>query len=139
MMRTYFSSGIPLSIIEAAQIDGASEMKILYSIVLPLSKPMLATVGFMTALGYWNDWINGLYYVSEKKFFSIQNILNRMLLDTQFLTSSKVSVATDIASKIPSTGIKMSVAVVGILPLLIVYPFFQKYLVKGITLGGVKG
>ncbi|MBQ7371470.1 MAG: carbohydrate ABC transporter permease [Blautia sp.] len=138
MMRTYFATSIPFELIEAAKIDGASELRILLKIILPLSKPMMATLGFMTALGYWNDWLNGLYYVSDNNLFSIQNILNRMLLNIQYLTSSDASALASTV-QLPATGIRMAVAVVGLLPILIIYPFFQKYLVKGIMIGGVKG
>ena len=141
MMRTYFSSTIPTEILDACRIDGGSESRCLFSIVLPLSKPMLATLGFMTALGYWNDWLNGLYFVSDTNYYSIQNILNRMLLDIQFLASTAASQVNggELAAHIPSTGVRMSVAVLGLLPILVAYPFFQKYLVKGIMIGGVKG
>lgn len=140
MMRTYFITSIPKELLEAARIDGAGELTLLTRIVLPLSKPILATLGFMAALGYWNDWMNGLYYVTDTNFFGIQNILNRMLTDAQFLASSEGAKFTQISNiQIPSVGIRMAVAVIGILPMLAAYPFFQKYLVKGITLGGVKG
>lgn len=141
MMRTYFTSTIPNELIEAARIDGASEVKILATVVTPLSKPMIATLGFMIGLGYWNDWMNGLYYITDSNYYSVQNILNRMLQDVQFLSSAaatQVSVG-DIASNLPTTGVRMSVAVIGLLPILVIYPFFQKYLVKGIMIGGVKG
>lgn len=142
MMRTYLSSTIPTELIEAAKMDSASEYRILWSIVIPLSKPMIATIGFMVALGYWNDWLNGLYYIENTNLMTIQNILNRMLLDVQFLASAaatQVSGVGDLASNIPTTGIRMSVAVLGVLPILVIYPFFQKYLIKGIMIGGVKG
>lgn len=141
MMRTYFSGTIPKELLEAVKIDGGGEMVTLVKIILPLSKPMVATLVFMIGLGYWNDWMNGLYYITDSNYFSIQNILNRMLSDVQFLSSaaaaqSGVNVAS---SNLPTAGIRMSVAVLGILPILIAYPFFQKYLVKGIMIGGVKG
>jgi putative aldouronate transport system permease protein len=141
MMRTYFSTTIPEELIEAARIDGGSEMKILWKVVAPLSKPMVATLAFMIGLGYWNDWMNGLYYVTDDNYFSIQNILNRMLQDVQFLSTAAATQVSmgSVASNLPTTGVRMSVAVLGLLPILIAYPFFQKYLVKGIMIGGVKG
>lgn len=141
MMRTYFSNTIPNELIEAARIDGGSEMTILWKVVAPLSKPMVATLAFMIGLGYWNDWMNGLYYVTDTQYFSIQNILNRMLQDVQFLSTAAATQVSmgSIASNLPTTGVRMSVAVLGLLPILIAYPFFQKYLVKGIMIGGVKG
>lgn len=140
MMRTYFASSISQELLEAARIDGAGEMRILGSIALPLSKPMLATIGFMTALGYWNDWMNGLYYITDTDYFSIQNILNKMLTDAQFLSSSAAAQFSQMADiSVPSVGIRMAVAVIGLLPMLIAYPFFQRYFIRGIALGGVKG
>ena len=90
-------------------------------------------------LGYWNDWLNGLYYINKDTLYSIQVLLNRMLLDTQFLMSSASQGMNIDTSQLPSTGIKMAIAVMGILPILAVYPFLQKYLVQGITIGAVKG
>ena len=140
MMRTYISSTIPNELIEAARIDGAKEGQILVRMIVPLSKPIMATLGFMILLGYWNDWLNGLYYVTDTKYFTIQNLLNRMLLNIQFLASSQAAqLGSFSAADIPSTGVRMSVAVLGLLPIIIAYPFFQKYLVSGIMIGGVKG
>jgi len=141
MMRTYFSTNIPEAVIEAARIDGTSEPRMLFQIALPMSLPMIATLGLLTGLGYWNDWINGLYYIVKRTdLYSIQNILNRMLLNVQFLTSGAAgSFSSELASTLPSVGIKMAVAILGILPIMVAYPFFQKYFVKGITIGAVKG
>ena len=140
MMRTNFNANIPDALIEAARIDGAGEWRILFSIILPISKPIMATVTLMVGLSYWNDWINGLYYITQDKYYSIQVLLNRMLQDVQFLKTSTLSSQSNaLLSSLPSVGIKMAVAVMGILPVLIVYPFFLKYFVKGITIGAVKG
>lgn len=139
LMKNYFSTNIPSAIIEAAQIDSAGEFKIFFKIIIPLSLPILATLGLLTALGYWNDWINGLYYINDDSLDSIQVILNRMLQDAQFLfSSSAVSSGVDL-SNLPSISIRMAIAVLGLIPILIVYPFFQKYFVKGMTIGAVKG
>lgn len=140
MMRTNFSANIPDAVIEAARIDGAGEGRILTQIVLPMSLPIIATLTLLVGLHYWNDWINGLYYISKDKYYSIQVLLNRMLQDVQYLMSSSSSVGMDsMGNTIPATAIKMAVAVVGALPVLVVYPIFQKYFVKGITIGAVKG
>lgn len=141
MMRTYFTTTIPTELIEAVKMDGGGEMITLLKVILPLSKPMVATLVFMIGLGYWNDWMNGLYYVTNPQYYSIQNILNRMLQDVQFLSSAAAAQSgVNMASvNLPTTGVRMSVAVLGLLPILIVYPFFQKYLIKGIMIGGVKG
>ena len=140
MMRTYFTSNIPNEVLESARIDGAGELKILVRIVLPMSLPIMATVGLMVGLSYWNDWINGLYYVNKPQYYSIQNILNRMLQDVQFLSSSAgAERAADMTMKMPTTSIRMALSVIGILPIMVIYPFIQKFLVKGITVGAVKG
>lgn len=141
MMRTYFSTNIPDAVIEAARIDGAGEFRILLTIVLPMSIPMIATMTLLIGLAYWNDWKNGLYYLQQNKsLYSIQVLLNDMLRDVQALKSGMdTAAAAEITATMPSTGIKMAIAVVGVLPILVVYPFFQKYFVKGITIGAVKG
>jgi len=140
LMRTFFMTTIPPALIESAQIDGAGEFKIFWKIVLPLSLPIVATVGLIQTIIYWNDWFNGMIYVTDSKLFSIQNILNRMLTDIQFLSESKFSAQLgEAGANLPSTTVKMAIAVVGVLPIIAMYPFFQKYLIKGITIGAVKG
>lgn len=136
LMRTFFASSIPKPIIESAYIDGAKEWKIFATIVLPLSTPVLATVGMFYTIMYWNDWFNGLIYITDSRYFSLQNMLNRILLDAQFLQSSTEIVAT---SHLPLTSMRMAIAAIGVVPLLVAYPFFQKYFVKGLTVGAVKG
>lgn len=130
------------AVIEAARIDGAGELRILIRVVLPMSIPIIATLALLVGLAYWNDWLNGLYYISDDRLFSIQVLLNRMLLDVQFLMSNSdaaKSLQQNEEFVLPSTGIRMAVAVMGALPILVVYPFFQKYFVKGIVIGAVKG
>ncbi|WP_160720480.1 carbohydrate ABC transporter permease [Bacillus sp. USDA818B3_A] len=140
LMRTFFMTSIPEPVIESARMDGAGEFRTFFSIVLPLSLPILATIGLLQTIIYWNDWFNGLVYITEPSLFSIQNILNRMLSDIQFLATSNLGSNTSTAAaQIPTTAVRMAIAVIGILPILIAYPFFQKYLVKGIALGSVKG
>jgi putative aldouronate transport system permease protein len=140
MMRSFFSASIPDSLIEAAKLDGASEMKILGRVILPLSKPMVVTLVLMVGLGYWNDWMNGLYYVTEQKLFTIQMILNNMINNIEFLTRNASMLGTAASNmKIPQVGIRMGIAVIAVLPILVIYPFLQKYFVKGIVIGGVKG
>lgn len=139
MMRTYFTTNIPDAVIEAARIDGAGELKILIRIVVPMSVPIIATLALLVGLGYWNDWLNGLYYINDDSLYSIQVLLNKMLLDVQYLMSGAAGGAMTQNITLPATGIKMAVAVMGALPILIVYPFFQKYFVKGIVIGAVKG
>ena len=137
LMKNYYSNNIPPELIEAAEIDGAGEYKVFFRIILPLSLPIMATVGLMIGIGYWNDWTNGLYYLTDQNLFSLQNVLNRILSNIQFLSTSNVS--SKVATELPSTSIRMAIAVVGIIPILVLYPFFQRYFVKGITIGAVKG
>lgn len=140
MIRTYFTTSIPDSLYEAAEIDGASQMKIFNNIVLPLGKPILVTMGTFAGLTYWNDWTNGLYYiVKSKELYNVQNLLNQMITNIQYLTTSSNSNVTSAASNIPSTAIQMAIAFVAILPIMLIFPAFQKYYSKGLTLGGVKG
>lgn len=135
MMRTYFMSNIPEEVLESARIDGAGELKILIKIVTPMAVPILATVGMMQAITYWNEWQNGLYYVNDSKLYTIQLILNKMINNADAIKT----IATNVSIELPSVSIKMAVAVFGALPIMCVFPFFQKYYVKGITIGAVKG
>ena len=140
MVRTYLSANIPQEILDAARIDGASDMRTFCAIVLPLSKPILATVAFMTGLAYWNDWMNGLYYlVKRTDLYTIQNLLNRILSSAEFLRNNDSNALITAGLKIPSVGSRMAISVIAMLPILIAYPFFQRGFVKGITIGGVKG
>lgn len=140
IMRTFFQNSIPSALIESAQIDGASEMRTFASIVLPMGKPIIATVGLFAGIAYWNDWYNGMIYITKSNLFSIQQLLMRMLNDIQFLQANSSFVgAEDYISKIPGVTVRMSIAVVGILPILLVYPFVQNNFVKGIAIGAVKG
>ena len=142
LIRNYFTNSIPVSLEEAARIDGAGSFRIFAGIVLPLSKPIVATVGLMTGLGYWNDWMNGLYYLTKRggaDYYTIQITLNNINEDIKALTQAKsANMGVSMKVNTPSITIRMAIAVVGILPILILYPFFQRYFVKGITLGGVK-
>jgi putative aldouronate transport system permease protein len=140
MVRTFFSLNIPENIIEAAMIDGASESKTLWKIVVPMSKPIISTIGLMTALAYWNDWLNGLYYLTKRTdLYTIQNLLNRLVSSSDFLNNSQVNSMITASIKVPSVGVRMAVAVIAIVPILLIYPLFQKGFVKGIVIGGVKG
>ncbi|MNZ55213.1 L-arabinose transport system permease protein AraQ [compost metagenome] len=142
IMRTFFMNSIPVPVIESASIDGAGEFKIFFKIVLPLSLPILATIGLMQTIGYWNDWFNGLIYITDSKLFSLQNLLNRILLNVQFIQNNASTVnMSEISSgaQIPMETIRMAMAVIGVVPLLCAYPFFQKYFVKGLVIGAVKG
>lgn len=139
--RTYISGNIPMELLEAAKIDGAGEFRVYGRLILPLSRPIVATVGLFCGLAYWNDWMNGLYYINDNKLYTIQNILNKMINEAQFLAnnSEMAGQLSKAALDIPTNTIKMAIAVIGIIPIMIIYPFIQKNFVKGIVLGAVKG
>ncbi|MEK0315512.1 carbohydrate ABC transporter permease [Cohnella sp. 56] len=139
LMRTFFKTTIPAAVLESASIDGAGEFKTYWRIVLPLSLPILATVGMFQGLAYWNDWNNGLIFVTKPNLFSLQNVLNRIMNDIQFLTTNSGASSSQALAALPSETFRMAIAVIGVVPILIAYPFFQKYFVKGMTIGAVKG
>jgi putative aldouronate transport system permease protein len=140
VMRTYFSTNIPNEILEAARIDGAGETRTLISIVLPLSKPILSTIALLSGLTYWNDWLNGLYYlVKRTDYYTIQNLLNRLIASADFISNNAANSAITAGITVPSIGVRMAIAVIALIPIMIIYPFLQKGFVKGIVIGGVKG
>lgn len=135
IVRTYLQSNVPSELYESAKIDGASEFQIFRRIVLPLGKPIFVTVGVFAGLNYWNDWTNGLYYISDQSKYSIQQVLNVMVKNIEYLTKfGRGSV-----SSVPSISLRMAIAFAAMLPILILYPFLTKYFEKGIALGAVKG
>ncbi len=142
LMKSYFTTGVPNEILEAAYIDGASEMRTMVSVAIPMAKPMIATIGMFVGIAYWNDWNNGfIYLVKRTDLFSIQNLLNRLMQNIQMLSTNaqQLSNTGEGLAQIPQATVRMAMATLGILPIVIVYPFIQKNFVKGITLGGVKG
>ena len=140
MARNFFAQNIPSAILESAKMDGAGEFKILWSIVVPMSKPILATLTLFISLNYWNDWQNGLYYVTKDNMYTIQVLLNRMLLDTLYMQQGLAkNMAGSIGASMPTSTLKMAIAVLGALPVMIIFPFVSKYLTGGIVVGAVKG
>ncbi|MNO14181.1 L-arabinose transport system permease protein AraQ [compost metagenome] len=138
MFKNYFEYSIPGALIESAQIDGAKEFKIFYKIVIPLSLPMVATVGLTVALMYWNDWTNGMYFLSSNsKIQSIQTILNNINENIKFLQQNNLG-SNVTSGDLPSATVRMAIAVVGIVPVLALYPMFQKWFVGGATVGAIK-
>ena len=139
IMRSSISASIPDSLIESAEIDGAGEFQIFLKIVMPLSKPILATVGLFMALEYWNDWFNAMLYVDKKNLIPLQYYLYKMLSQITMLRElvSKVPQLTAVTP--PEESFKMAMTLVTIGPILILYPFVQKYFVSGIMVGAVKG
>lgn len=140
LVKNYYQNSVPESLIEAAQLDGASELKIFFKVMLPLSKPTVATISLFTGIAYWNDWTNGLYYINDEKFYNIQQLLMKIMDNIQALRSNSTAALLGTgAVDLPGTSIRMAMAVIGILPILLIYPFVQKYLIKGVVVGAVKG
>ncbi len=140
LVRNYISTSLPEALTEAAEIDGAGIWRIFFTIVMPLCKPILATIGLLTAVAYWNDWMNGLYYITDSRQFTIQVLLDQMNKNVQFMAShSSNSALSGAIAEVPTISIRMAIAVACILPIIVTYPFFQKYFQSGITLGAVKG
>lgn len=137
LYKNNFSSNIHPALIEAAKLDGAGEFYIYRKIVMPLSLPILATIGLMVGIGYWNDWTNGLYYITDTRLYSLQVFLNNMMSNMRALVSLSSGIDVGIGD-LPAISIRMAIAVIGTLPILILYPFFQKAFIAGIALGGVK-
>ena len=135
IVRTYLQSNVPSELYESAKIDGASEFQIFIRIVLPLGKPIFVTVGVFAGLNYWNDWTNGLYYISDQSKYSIQQVLNVMVKNIEYLTKY----GRGAVSSVPSISLRMAIAFAAMLPILILYPFLTKYFEKGIAVGAVKG
>ena len=140
LVKNYYQNSIPDSLVEAAQLDGASELRIFFKVMLPLAKPTIATIGLFTGITYWNDWTNGLYYINNEKLYSIQQLLMKIMNNIQALRSNSNAALLGTGSvELPGTSIRMAMVVIGILAILLIYPFVQKYLVKGVVVGAVKG
>lgn len=141
MVRNYYTSSIPEAILEAARIDGATEMQIYTKVTLPLSKPVMITIALFAGIAYWNDWTNGLYYISNQKLYSINVYLNNLMNNIQMLSqqSSLTEGAALSGMTLPTVGARMAIAIIAILPVLVIFPFIQGQLIKGVVLGGVKG
>ena len=138
LVKNFYANNIPGSLIEAAQLDGATEMQIFRKLVFPMARPVVATISLFTGLCYWNDWTNGLYYVDNQKLYSIQLLLMKIMNNIEALKANANLMGAG-AISLPGTSVRMAIAFIGILPILIVYPFVQKYLVEGVVIGAVKG
>lgn len=137
LIRNYYRNSIPAALYESAMLDGASEFKIFLKIALPLATPVVSTVALFTALTYWNSWTNAMYYITDPKYFGIQNYLMRILKNIEFLRSNSDAVDETVIT-LPGQSIRMAIALIGILPIIVIYPFVQKYFIKGIVIGAVK-
>ncbi len=143
MLRAFMQSSIPESILESAKLDGANEFHIFFRIVLPLSKAGLATIGLFTVVNKWNDWFTGVLYIQDKKLQPIMTLLQNLQNNIEYLKAGSAASATaqgmQMLKEMPTESTRMAITIIAILPLLIAYPFFQKYFVKGLTVGSVKG
>jgi putative aldouronate transport system permease protein len=139
LLRTFFAS-LPHELIEAARIDGAGEMRTFFQVVLPLSTPVLATVGLFMVLMYWNDWWLSLLYISEPKLFSLQYLLYSIMRNAEFLSSGQATLTGLLTSvKIPTQTLRMAMVVVAMGPIAIVFLSLQRYFVRGMLVGSIKG
>ena len=139
VMRTFFTSTIPEALIESAKIDGAKELLILRKIVFPVSLPAFATIGLLTTLVYWNDWFMSLLFISKSNNITIQFYMYKIILNIQFLLNNPTVSGAASMTKLPGETARMAMAIVGVGPIVLAYPFFQKYFIKGLTIGAVKG
>jgi len=139
--KTFFISTIPDSIIESAKIDGASQMRIFLQIVLPISKPVLATLGLFMVFGYWNDWFMSSLYITKKELISLQALLNNMMQSLTYIANNPSAGLSlqQYRNSMPTESVRMAIAVVIVVPIACAYPFFQKYFISGLTIGAVKG
>jgi putative aldouronate transport system permease protein len=142
LCKTFFRTTIPDSLIESAKIDGASQLKIFFEIIFPLSLPVLATIALFLSFGYWNDWFTSMLYIDRPELFTLQAYLNRLLGDINFLAQNAALLGVSQAqllATMPKEAARMAIVVVAVLPIACAYPFFQRYFVSGLTVGAVKG
>ncbi len=140
--RTFFKTTVPESLIESAKMDGASQLTIFSRIVLPISLPVLATIGLFLCFAYWNDWYQSMLYIDNTKLLSLQALLNQILTNIQMLVQNAATLgasAAEMLAKMPKEAARMSIVVIIVLPIACAYPFFQQYFISGLTVGAVKG
>lgn len=141
IMRTFFKGSIPESLIEAAAIDGSGEYNTLFRIIVPIAKPGIATVALLNALSYWNEWFIAMLYIRDAKYIPLQYLLMKMQNQVDFLVknSSIIGVeAANIMNTMPKDSLRMALVVLIVLPIACAYPFFQRFIISGLTIGSVK-
>ena len=138
--RTFFRTTVPDSIIESAKIDGAGQFRIWSQIVLPISKPVMATIGMFAAFGYWNDWFKASLYIQDTKLQTLQSLLNQMQKNIEYIANNPYGGLSmqEYKLSMPTESVRMAIAIVIIVPIACTYPFFQKYFISGLTIGSVK-
>lgn len=139
IMRTFFQTTIHPALIEAAKIDGAGEFRIFIKIVMPLAVPGIATIALFQTLAYWNDWWNPMLLINQKQLYNLQFYLQVMMNNIQMMSEGNFQQREMLAQNVPAETARMALCVVAMGPILIVYPFFQKYFIQGLTIGSVKG
>lgn len=139
--KTFFKTTIPDSVIESAKIDGATQIGIFTRIVLPISKPVIATIGLFLSFGYWNDWFLSSLYIRKQSLVSLQALLNNIVKNIQYLASNPDGGASmqQYIANMPRESVRMAIAILIVVPIACAYPFFQRYFVTGLTIGAVKG
>lgn len=142
ILRTFFQGSVPDSIIESAAIDGSGEYRTLFQIITPISTPGIATIGLLNILAYWNEWFIALLYINSPKYIPLQYLLIKMQQQVDFLAnnSSKLGAQAAIAAaSLPRESLRMALVVIIVIPIAFAYPFFQRYIISGLTVGAVKG
>ncbi len=143
IMRTFFQTSVPMELIEAATIDGSGEYRTLLQIVIPIVKPGIATVALLNALAYWNDWFLALLYIrTETQLIPLQYLLMQIQRSAEFLAANSHMMGTEASraiAQLPSQSLRMALVVLIVVPIACAYPFFQRYVVAGLTIGSVKG
>ena len=137
VMRTFFQKSVPDSIIESARIDGASEFRIFIKIVIPLAIPGIATIALFSTLAYWNDWFNAMLYIDYQNLVPLQHMLMKIEKNMEFIRQNAM-LSGEVMSVLPQESVRMAMVVASTLPIACTYPFFQKYFISGLTIGGVK-
>lgn len=142
VMRTFFQSSVPEELIESAAIDGSGEYNTLFKIIVPISKPGIATIALLNALAYWNEWFSSLLYIRDSKYIPLQYLLYKMQRNADFLAKNSSMLGAEAAKAavtLPTESLKMALVVFIVVPITFAYPFFQRYIVAGLTIGSVKG
>lgn len=139
--KTFFRTTIPDALVESAKIDGAAQLRIFFSIVLPISLPVLATIGLFLCFGYWNDWFQSMLYIDNQDMYSLQALLNKIMNQADYLAKNAATIgisAAEMSAKMPKESARMAIAVLIVIPIACAYPFFQRYFTSGLTIGAVK-
>jgi putative aldouronate transport system permease protein len=140
--KTFFRTTVPDSLVESAKIDGASQLRIFFRIVLPISLPVLATIGLFLSFGYWNDWFQAMLYIDDTKLNSLQALLTKIMDNVDYLSRNAATMgvsSAELARSMPKEGARMAIAALIVIPIGCAYPFFQRYFISGLTVGAVKG